>query len=283
MLTHPKIDPVALQLGPIAIHWYGLMYLLAFGLFMLCANMRLKHEPFRSLEGQGAWSRKDIEDMLFAGVLGVVIGGRLGYCLFYKPSFYLANPLQILFVWQGGMSFHGGLLGVIVSQIWFARSRGKPFWQLMDFVAPCVPPGLAAGRLGNFINGELWGRQADADLPWAMVFPQSGTPIPRHPSQLYEMLLEGIVLFIVLWLYARRPRKEGKVAAAFLIGYGIARFTAEYFREPDAHLGMVALRMSMGQWLSIPMIIFGVGLWVWMETRTDDAARPAPAHRPTAR
>jgi phosphatidylglycerol:prolipoprotein diacylglycerol transferase len=279
MLTHPRIDPVALQIGPLAIHWYGLTYLLAFGLFMLLANQRLKHEPFRSIQGPGAWSRKDVEDMLFAGVLGVVLGGRLGYCLFYKPGFYLANPLQILYVWQGGMSFHGGLLGVIISQIWFAHSRHKPFWQLMDFVAPCVPLGLGAGRIGNFINGELWGRPADPSLPWAMIFPQSGTNIPRHPSQIYELLLEGVLLFIVLWIYARKQRKEGQVAAAFLVGYGAARFTAEYFREPDAFLGILALHMSMGQWLCIPMIFAGVLIWVWAETRSDTASRPPAGGR----
>jgi phosphatidylglycerol---prolipoprotein diacylglyceryl transferase len=274
MLIHPKIDPVALQLGPIAIHWYGLTYLLAFGLFMALAHLRLRHEPFRSLRGtgRGEWSTKDIEDMLFLGVMGVVVGGRLGYCLFYKPSYYLQHPLEVLFVWQGGMSFHGGLLGVILSQVWYSRSRGKPFWQVMDFVAPCVPLGLGAGRLGNFINGELWGRAADPDLPWAMVFPQSGTSIPRHPSQVYELLLEGILLFIVLWLYARKQRKESQVSAVFLIGYGVARFTAEYFREPDAHLGVLALKMSMGQWLCIPMILGGVLLWVWAETRDSAAA-----------
>jgi phosphatidylglycerol:prolipoprotein diacylglycerol transferase len=282
MLVHPKIDPVALQLGPIAIHWYGLTYLLAFGLWMLLAHRRLKHEPFRSVQGPGAWSSKDIEDMLFMGVLGVVVGGRLGYCLFYKPEFYLANPLQILFVWQGGMSFHGGLLGVIASQVWFARTRHKPFWQLMDFVAPCVPPGLGAGRIGNFINGELWGRPADPDLPWAMVFPQSGTGIPRHPSQIYEVLLEGVLLFIVLWLYARKERKEAQVSAVFLVGYGAARFTAEYFREPDAFLGILALHMSMGQWLCIPMILAGVLLWVWAETRTNSAGHPPASRRPAA-
>jgi phosphatidylglycerol:prolipoprotein diacylglycerol transferase len=275
MLVHPKIDPVALQLGPIAIHWYGITDLVAFGLFLLLAHLRLKQEPFRSVQGPGAWSRKDVEDMLFLGVLGVVIGGRLGYCLFYKPGYYLANPLQIFFVWQGGMSFHGGLLGVIVSQLWFAHSRRKPFWQLMDFVAPCVPLGLGAGRIGNFINGELWGRPADPGLPWAMVFPQSGTGIARHPSQIYEFLLEGVLLFVVLWLYARKPRKEGQVAAAFLVGYGAARFTAEYFREPDAFLGILALKMSMGQWLCVPMILAGVLLWVWAETRDSPAARPA--------
>ena len=281
MLVHPKIDPVALQLGPVAIHWYGITYLVAFGLFMFLAHLRLKHEPYRSIQGPGAWSRKDVEDMLFLGVLGVVAGGRLGYCLFYKPGFYLENPLQIFYVWQGGMSFHGGLLGVIVSQIWFARSRGKPFWQVMDFVAPCVPLGLGAGRVGNFINGELWGRAADPDLPWAMVFPQSGSALPRHPSQIYELLLEGILLFLVVWLYARRPRKEAQVSAVFLLGYGVARFTAEYFREPDAHLGILAFRMSMGQWLCIPMILGGVLLWVWAETRVDPAApRPAAPRSP---
>jgi phosphatidylglycerol:prolipoprotein diacylglycerol transferase len=279
MLVHPKIDPVALQLGPVAIHWYGLTYLAAFGLFMFLAHLRLKHEPFRSIQGPGAWTRKDIEDMLFLGVLGTVIGGRLGYCLFYKPEFYLANPLQIFFVWQGGMSFHGGLLGVIASQVWFARSRHKPFWQVMDFAAPCVPLGLGCGRIGNFINGELWGRAADPDLPWAMVFPQSGTAIPRHPSQLYELLLEGVLLFIVLWLYARRERKQAQVAAVFLVGYGAARFTAEYFREPDNFLGLLALHMSMGQWLCIPMIIGGVLLWVWAETRTEPPRTAAVTRR----
>jgi len=276
MLTHPTINPIALQIGPVAIHWYGLTYLAAFGLWMFLANLRLKHEPFRSIQGPGAWSRKDIEDMLFLGVVGTVLGGRLGYCLFYKPDFYLANPLQIFFVWQGGMSFHGGLLGVIASQVWFARTRSKPFWQVMDFAAPCVPLGLGCGRIGNFINGELWGRAADPDLPWAMIFPQSGTAIPRHPSQIYELLLEGVVLFVVLWLYARKERKQAQVSAAFLVGYGIARFTAEYFREPDNFLGVLALHMTMGQWLCIPMILGGVLLWVWAETRvTPPSAAPA--------
>jgi phosphatidylglycerol---prolipoprotein diacylglyceryl transferase len=277
MLTYPKIDPVALQLGPLAIHWYGLTYLAGFALFMLLANLRLKHEPFASVRGDAAWSRKDIEDMLFLGVLGTVIGGRIGYCLFYKPEYYLSHPLQIFFIWQGGMSFHGGMLGVIASQVWFARSRGKPFWQVMDFVAPCVPPGLGMGRIGNFINGELWGRPADPSLPWAMVFPQSNTMLPRHPSQLYQFLLEGVVLFIVLWLYARKERKPAQVSAAFLIGYGIVRFAAEYFREPDSHLGTLALHMTMGQWLCVPMIIGGVLLWVWGQTHDD-----APARKPAA-
>jgi phosphatidylglycerol:prolipoprotein diacylglycerol transferase len=285
MLTYPKIDPVALQLGPLAIHWYGLTYLAAFALFMLLANLRLKHEPFASVRGDGAWSRKDIEDMLFLGVLGTVIGGRIGYCLFYKPEYYLANPLQILFIWQGGMSFHGGMLGVILSQVWFARSRGKPFWQVMDFVAPCVPPGLGMGRIGNFINGELWGRPADPSLPWAMVFPQSNTMLPRHPSQIYQFLLEGVLLFVVMWLYARKERKPAQVSAVFLIGYGIVRFTAEYFREPDSHLGTLALNMTMGQWLCVPMIIGGVLLWVWGQTHDDAPPRRTgtPARRSHAK
>jgi phosphatidylglycerol---prolipoprotein diacylglyceryl transferase len=266
MLTYPQIDPVAFQLGPVAVHWYGLTYLAAFALFWLLALRRLHHEPFASVAGPGAWSRKDVEDMLFLGVLGVIVGGRLGYSLFYKPGYYLANPLEIFFIWQGGMSFHGGLLGVIVSQWWFARSRAKPFWQVMDFVAPCVPLGLAAGRVGNFINGELWGRPADPSLPWAMVFPHAG-PMPRHPSQIYQFLLEGLLLFIILWLYARRERKPAQVSAVFLVGYGVFRFIAEYFREPDAHLGVLAFQMTMGQWLSIPLILGGVLLWVWGETR----------------
>lgn len=270
MLTFPQIDPVAVKLGPLAIHWYGLTYLAAFGLFMLLATRRLRHEPFASVTGPGAWSRKDIEDILFLGVLGTILGGRLGYCLFYKPAYYATHPLEVFFIWQGGMSFHGGMLGVIASQWWFARSRGKPFWQVMDFVAPCVPLGLAAGRVGNFINGELWGRAADPSLPWAMVFPNGG-PVPRHPSQVYQFLLEGLLLFVLLWLYARTPRKEAQVSAMFLIGYGIFRFIAEFFREPDSHLGLLALGMSMGQWLCVPMVLFGVGLWLWAERR------PAPA------
>ena len=267
MLMYPHIDPVALRLGPVAIHWYGLTYLAAFGLFMFLATRRLRHEPFVSVRGPGAWTRKDVEDMLFLGVLGVVVGGRLGYCLFYKPDYYLAHPLEVFYVWLGGMSFHGGMLGVILSQVWFAHSRGKPFWQVMDFVAPCVPPGLAAGRVGNFINGELWGRPADPSLPWAMVFPQSGSMVPRHPSQVYQFLLEGLLLFVILWLYARKQRKPGQVAAVFLIGYGVLRFTAEYFREPDSFLGLLSLGLSMGQWLCIPMIVGGMALWLWAERR----------------
>ncbi len=271
MLIHPQINPVALQLGPLAIHWYGLTYLAAFGLFMLLGIRRLRHEPFASLTGPGAWSRRDVEDILFMGVMGVVIGGRVGYCLFYKPGYYLGHPLEIFAVWQGGMSFHGGLLGVIVAMLWFAHTRKRHWLQVTDFIAPCVPTGLAAGRVGNFINGELWGRLSAPDLPWGMVFSNSGTMLPRHPSQVYQFLLEGLLLFALLWLYARHPRKRGQVSAAFLIGYGVFRFTAEYFREPDSHLGLLALNMSMGQWLCVPMVLGGLALWVWASRQSKDA------------
>jgi phosphatidylglycerol:prolipoprotein diacylglycerol transferase len=267
MLIHPEIDPVALQLGPLALHWYGLTYLAAFGLFLLLGILRLRHQPYASMTGPAAWSRRDIEDILFLGVVGVVLGGRIGYCLFYKPGYYLAHPLEILAVWQGGMSFHGGMLGVLVSQWWFAHSRRKPWLQVMDLIAPCVPTGLAAGRMGNFINGELWGRLSSPDLPWGMVFKYSGSLQPRHPSQLYQFLLEGLLLFVLLWLYARKPRKTGQVSAAFLVGYGVFRFIAEFFRQPDDFLGILALGMSMGQWLCLPMILAGLALWLWAGQR----------------
>ncbi len=263
MLMHPQIDPVALQLGPLAIHWYGLTYLAAFGLFFLLALRRLRHAPFASVMQPAPWTAKDVEDMLFLGVMGVVLGGRIGYCVFYKPGHSLAHPLVMLAVWEGGISFHGGLLGVLVSQWWFAHSRGRPWLQVMDLIAPCVPTGLAAGRIGNFINGELWGRPAPAELPWAMVFPGSGSLQPRHPSQIYQFLLEGLLLFVLLWLYARHPRAPGRVSAAFLMGYGVLRFVAEYFRAPDDYLGLLSGGMSMGQWLRLPMVAAGLGLWVW--------------------
>ncbi|HET9821890.1 MAG TPA: prolipoprotein diacylglyceryl transferase [Burkholderiaceae bacterium] len=256
MLIHPQFDPIALQLGPLAIHWYGLMYVVAFGLFLWLAGRRTAMAPY----AERGWTRRDVEDLLFFGVLGVIIGGRLGYVVFYKPVHYLANPLEALMVWKGGMSFHGGLLGAIGAIALFARRRGRPFFEVTDLVAPCVPTGLAAGRIGNFINGELWGREADPSLPWAMVFPQSGSMVPRHPSQIYQALLEGLLLFAVLWLYARSPRALGRVSGAFLVGYGVLRFAAEFFREPDRFLGPLALGLSMGQWLCVPMIAFGAWL-----------------------
>jgi phosphatidylglycerol:prolipoprotein diacylglycerol transferase len=259
MLQHPQFDPVAIAIGPVAVHWYGLTYLVAFGLFWWLGGRRAALPQFASR----GWTRRDIEDLLFWGVIGVVIGGRVGYAIFYKPGQYLANPLDILMLWKGGMSFHGGMLGVIVALALYARSRGRPFLEMMDLVAPCVPTGLASGRIGNFINGELWGRAADPSLPWAMVFPQSGSALPRHPSQLYQFLLEGLVLFALLWWYGRRERARGQVASAFLVGYGVLRFVAEFFREPDSFLGVLALGLSMGQWLCLPMIAAGAGLWLW--------------------
>jgi phosphatidylglycerol---prolipoprotein diacylglyceryl transferase len=273
MLIHPYIDPIAIQLGPVAVHWYGLTYLAAFALFWFLAIRRTAHQPF----ARTLWSRRDVEDLLFLGVMGVVIGGRLGYCLFYKPAYYMSHPLEILYVWQGGMSFHGGLLGVVAAEMWFAKTRGRSLLEVADFVAPCVPTGLMMGRVGNFINGELWGRVADPSLPWGMVFRGAGD-LPRHPSQLYQIALEGALLFILLWLYARKERKSGQVAAAFLVGYGFFRFVAEFFREPDAHLGLLSLGLSMGQWLCIPMMLAGAALWIWARS-TAPFSRGAQAPR----
>ena len=267
MLVHPQFNPVALQLGPIAIHWYGLTYLAAFGFFLWLGGRRTQQPQF----ADRGWVRRDIEDLLFYGVLGVVIGGRLGYVLFYKPEFYAANPLEIFSVWKGGMAFHGGLLGVIVAMAIFAKVRQRHFFDVADLVAPCVPLGLASGRLGNFINGELWGRLADPSLPWAMVYPQSGTSLARHPSPLYQFAMEGVLLFFLLWFYAKKPRGLSQVSGMFLIGYGVFRFIAEHFREPDDFLGLLALNLSMGQWLCVPMVIAGAAIWWWGTHR-----RPSP-------
>lgn len=258
MLVHPRFDPVALQLGPVAIHWYGLTYLVAFGLFLWLAALRVRQPQYAA----AGWKRSDVEDLLFYGVVGVVIGGRLGYVLFYKPGYYAANPLEVLAVWKGGMAFHGGLLGVLGAMALYARLRGRRFLEVTDLIAPCIPVGLASGRIGNFINGELWGRAADPALPWSMVFPQSGSDIARHPSQLYQFALEGLLLFVFLWLYARQPRRVGQVSGAFLAGYAALRFSAEFFREPDSFLGLLGLGLSMGQWLSLPMFAAGVVMWV---------------------
>lgn len=251
MLTHPQFDPVALQLGPISIHWYGLMYLIAFLSVLLLGKYRAKQHP------EAGWKSSEMDDILFYGALGVIIGGRLGYVLFYQPGYYLSHPLEIAYVWQGGMSFHGGFLGVLVAMMLYAKNTGKRWLAIMDFVAPLVPLGLGAGRLGNFINGELWGRATD--VPWGMVFPQIDN-LARHPSQLYQFALEGIVLFTLLWLYSSKPRPVGAVSGLFLIGYGSFRFLVEFTREPDSFLGLLALNLSMGQWLSLPMIV--VGIWM---------------------
>jgi phosphatidylglycerol:prolipoprotein diacylglycerol transferase len=254
MLIHPNFDPIALQLGPIAIRWYGLMYLTAFAIVIFLGRYRIRNQPWLSI------TSRDLDDMLFYGVLGVVLGGRLGYIFFYKPLEYLHDPIRIFFVWEGGMSFHGGFLGVVIAMMWFARSHGKRWLQVTDFIAPLCPLGLGAGRIGNFINAELWGRPSD--VPWAMVFPQVDG-LARHPSQLYEFFLEGLVLFALVWLYSRRWRPLGAVSGVFLVGYGVLRFTVEFTREPDSFLGLLPLDLSMGQWLSLPMIVAGLVLIIW--------------------
>ncbi len=256
MLIHPHFNPVALQLGPFAVHWYGLMYLLAFGLVFVLGRWRIAHQPWTG------WTATMLDDALFYGVLGVILGGRLGYILFYKPGDYLSHPLDILKVWEGGMSFHGGFLGVTLAMALFARSRQLRWLSVTDFIAPLVPLGLAAGRLGNFINGELWGRPTN--LPWGMIFPYADA-LPRHPSQLYQLAGEGILLFIILWIFASKPRHVGAVSAVFLMGYGALRFLAEFTREPDSFLGLLGLGLSMGQWLSLPMIVAGVFLYRWSQ------------------
>ena len=269
MLTHPQFDPIALQVGPLAIRWYGLMYLIAFGAFYVLGRYRLAHaHPGSPVAGL---KPKDLEDVLFYGVLGVVAGGRLGYVLFYKPGYYLQHPLEALAIWQGGMSFHGGLIGVLVACAIFARRRGMRFLDLMDFVAPLVPIGLAAGRLGNFINGELWGRVSH--VPWAMVFPQSGSSLPRHPSQLYQILGEGLLLFAIIWWFSSRSRPTGAVSGAFLVGYGVLRFLAEFAREPDEFLGLVLGPFTMGQLLCVPMA--AAGIWLIMRSRRSSSPRAA--------
>lgn len=253
-LMHPQFDPVAISVGPIAIHWYGLMYLLAFAQFLLLGKLRVKSEQYQAQQ----LTYKYIEDLLFAGVVGVILGGRLGYVIFYMPSHYLANPLDVLKVWEGGMSFHGGFLGVLAAMLWTAKKEGKTFFEVTDLIAPLVPFGLAFGRLGNFINGELWGRPTD--LPWAMVFPQAGDMLARHPSQLYQFVGEGLCLGVILWIYASKKRAVGQVSGVFLLGYGFFRFLAEFAREPDSFLGLLSFGLSMGQWLSVPMIGFGIYL-----------------------
>ena len=255
MLVYPQFNPVALQLGPLAIHWYGLMYMAGFLTFLWLGRKRIV------TLGNPQLTNKLLDDLLFYGVLGVILGGRLGEVLFYNPGYYFANPFKILAVWEGGMSFHGGFLGVLVAMAIFARQQKLHWLTLMDFIAPLVPPGLAFGRLGNFINGELWGRPTD--LPWGMVFPRVDN-IPRHPSQLYEFAMEGVLLFLLLWLYSNKPRPTGAVSGLFLIGYGSFRFLGEFTRNPDDGIfGLMTFGISMGQWLSLPMVLAGVLMMRW--------------------
>lgn len=271
MIIHPQFDPVVVQFGFVAIRWYALSYILAFVLFIWLGRKRIQ-------AGNSVLTRESLDDLLTWGVLGVILGGRLGYVLFYQFNQYLANPISIFKVWEGGMSFHGGFLGVVIAIALFARKNKLKFLQVLDFVAPLVPLGLASGRIGNFINGELWGRVTQPNQFWAMGFPQAkqedmnlaqAVPqyaewltqygmLPRHPSQLYQFALEGLSLFVLVWLFSKKPRPTGQVSALFLGGYGVFRFIAEFARQPDDHLGLLTLGLSMGQWLSVPMIVLGV-------------------------
>ncbi len=260
MLSHPDIDPVAFELGPLQVHWYGLMYLVGFLLAWWLARWRTRRYGLD-------WTHNGIDDLVFWGAIGVIAGGRIGYIVFYQFETWLHDPWMLVRVWEGGMSFHGGLIGVILALFWLARRHGRPLLDVTDFVVPLVPLGLGAGRLGNFINGELWGRVTD--VPWAMVFPGAG-PQPRHPSQIYEFALEGVVLFVLLMWFAARPRPAGAVSGLFLLGYGVFRFLVEFAREPDRHLGTIAFDwLTMGQLLSLPMALGGAALMAWAYRRGD--------------
>lgn len=261
MLAYPNIDPVAIALGPVKIHWYGLMYLIGIGSAWWLAKRRLHaFDP--------SWSKDTLSDLVFWCALGIIAGGRLGYVLFYDLAAYIANPALILRIWEGGMSFHGGFLGVMLAMAWFARKQRKPFFALMDFIAPLVPIGLGAGRIGNFINAELWGKATD--VPWAMIFPTDPAQLARHPSQLYQFALEGVALFAILWLYSRKPRPMMAVSGMFALCYGLFRFIVEFVRVPDAQLGYLAFEwLTMGQVLCLPMIFGGIGLIVWAYRRQE--------------
>lgn len=253
MLIHPLPDPVALSVGPLSIHWYGLMYLIAFVQFIVLGRVRAR-QPHMAAAG---WKKEDLDDMLFYGVLGVVLGGRLGEVLFYNPVYYFSHPIEIVQIWKGGMSFHGGFLGVLIATAIWARKRGKTVIDVYDFIAPLVPLGYAAGRIGNFINAELPGRIADPSLPWAMIWPNVDS-LPRHPSPIYQALVDGLLLFVILWLYARKQRPPLAVGAMFVLLYGLARFFTEYFRTPDYQVSFAGMTISAGQMLSLPMVAFGV-------------------------
>ena len=252
MLPYPQIDPVALALGPLKIHWYGLMYLIGIGGAWWLASRRVN--AFAP-----TWNKEKLSDLVFWVAMGVILGGRLGYVLFYDLAAYIAEPARMLRIWEGGMSFHGGLIGVMLATWWFGKRNGKSFFELMDFIAPLVPIGLGAGRIGNFINAELWGKATD--LPWAMVFPTDPQQLARHPSQLYQVALEGVALFAILWFYSRKPRPTMAVSGMFALSYGVFRFIVEFVRVPDAQLGYLAGNwLTMGQVLCIPMVLGGLGL-----------------------
>lgn len=262
MLIYPDIDPVAISAGPFQVHWYGLMYLAGFLGFWWLGRLRTRRP------GTG-WQAVEIGDLLFYGALGVVLGGRVGYTLVYNFPGFIADPLVLFRIWQGGMSFHGGLVGVLVAMWLYGRRTGRTFFQVTDYIAPIVPVGLGAGRIGNFINGELWGRPTD--LPWGMVFPFVDAQ-PRHPSMLYEALLEGVVLFVVLWVYSSRPRPTMAVSGLFLLCYGVFRFLVEFVRQPDAQIGFIAFGwLTMGHLLSLPMIVLGAAFLIHAYRRRDGA------------
>lgn len=250
-------DPVAIRLGPLAVHWYGLMYLVAFAQVVLLGIVRIKTQPHIQKEG---WVKKDLDDLVFYGAMGAIIGGRLGEVLFYNFSYFLAHPLQIFAVWNGGMSYHGGFIGVLIGMYLFARKKGRHFVQVFDFIGPLTPLGYACGRLGNFINAELPGRVADASLPWAMIWPNVDA-LPRHPSPLYQALASVVIVFIPLWIVSMKPHKMGTVSAVYLILHGFARFFTEYFRVPDYSVGLGPISISAGQMLSIPMVVIG---FIWL-------------------
>ncbi|HHQ4570629.1 MULTISPECIES: prolipoprotein diacylglyceryl transferase [Aeromonas] len=248
-----QIDPVAFSLGPLSVRWYGLMYLFGFAFAMWLAGRRADAP-------NSGWTRNEVSDLLFYGFLGVILGGRVGYVLFYNFDLFLADPTYLFKIWTGGMSFHGGLIGVITAMIWFAHKTKRHFFTVADFVAPLIPFGLGVGRIGNFLNGELWGRITD--VPWAIIFPEAG-PEPRHPSQLYQFALEGVVLFIILNLFWRKNPPRGAISGMFLLFYGLFRFLVEFVRQPDSQLGLYFQEISMGQILSTPMIIAGA-LMIWV-------------------
>lgn len=252
MLQHPQIDPVALSLGPLKIHWYGLTYLVGFLVGWWLGRLRAR-KPWSPI------TEEQMGDLLFYIALGVILGGRFGYVVFYNFDVFLADPLWLLRVWEGGMAFHGGLLGVIFAMWWYGRKIGRGFWQLVDFVAPLVPVGLGAGRIGNFINGELWGKPTDA--AWGMVFRTAPDSLARHPSQLYQFALEGVALFVILWWFSAKPRPRMAVSGLFLLAYGVFRFIVEFVRQPDSQIGYLAFDwLTMGQVLSFPMILAGGAL-----------------------
>lgn len=265
MLTYPQIDPIAVHLGPLQIHWYGLMYLCGFATAYGLALWRARRV---------GWSEEQVSDLVFYGAMGVILGGRVGYVFFYGFDRFLQDPLWLLRVWEGGMSFHGGFLGVLAAMLFFARKYQVTWFQVTDFIAPMVPPGLFFGRLGNFIGGELWGRPViNPDYPFGMVFPHVDALV-RHPSQLYEALAEGLLLFIALWLFSLKQRPRMAVSALFLIGYGLARFSIEFFREPDLDQGFVAFDwMTKGQVLTLPMIALGLVLMLIAYRRKAPAGR----------